>query len=533
MLLLRCLTGLVLCCAVVAQTPLSLELVASGLTRPVLVTAPSGDLERLFIVEQSGRIRVVRDGVLLPTPFVDISGTPLVNYAGESGLLGLAFHPDFATNGTFYTYRTANPFLTGNLDRWQVSVSNPDVADPTSRTTVFSLAMIYGNHNGGSIAFGPDGYLYIGIGDGGSTAPLWPNDPFNHAQRGDSLLGKLLRIDVDQPTPPLLYGIPPSNPFVGPGDPRDEIWAIGVRNPWRCSFDRLTGDFYIADVGGRNEEVDFEPAGSGGGRNYGWSCMAGTWCNNLPVCTCFAPELTMPLHDYFQSGGQAIIGGYVYRGCAVPDLRGSYFFADYISNRIWSLQHNGTAVTQLTDHSAELTPPAPLAWTSIIAFGEDARGELYICDFGGDVFRIVPTTPTVSGVTPFGAGTPGCNGPQALTADCSPVIGNPSFDLRCSNAPPTSLGLLAFANAPVIGGWDPLGVGLTVHVQISAGFFVLLTMASDGGGTGTFSLPIPPTPSLAGMQLQAQAVWAWDPAVCSPTSIGWSSSSGLSFTLQP
>lgn len=517
----------------VAQTPLHLELVVAGLTRPVLVTAPPGDLHRVFVVEHPGRIRVVRDGALLPAPFLDLTGTGLMVYGGEAGMLGLAFHPDYAQNGTFFVCRTGAPYVQAVVERYTVAGGNPDVADPASRTVVLTTPLIYGNHNGGTVAFGPDGFLYVTIGDGGSLAPLFPNDPFNNAQRGDTWLGKILRIDVDHPAPPLQYGIPPGNPFAGPGDPLDEIWAFGVRNPWRCSFDRLTGDFWITDVGGHDEEIDLEPRGSPGGRNYGWSCMAGTWCNGSTVCTCFGPALTPPLFAYDLPAPQAIIGGYVYRGVAIPDLRGSYFFADYAARQIASLRQVGGAVTQLVDRTAELVPPAPYAFTGITGFGEDGYGELYVCDLGGEVYRIVPDTPSVVGAVPYGAGTPGCSGPQALAATSSPVLGNPAFALRSDHSPASALGLIAFAGAADVAGSDPLGVGLLLHVQPGAAFFVLDVLPSDGSGVGSYAFAIPASPPLAGIALYAQTVWAWDPAVCAPSAIGWSSSAGLAITLQP
>lgn len=531
-MLYRLAATLLLLPALLAQAPLALEVVATGLQRPLLVTAPANDLDRVFVVEQVGRIRIVEDGVLLPTPFLDLVGTGLVQAGGEAGLLGLAFHPNYAQNGVFCTYRTA-PGLIATVDRFTVSATDPNVADFASRSTLLTQQMIYGNHNGGSVLFGPDGYLYISLGDGGSTGPPWVQDPFNSGQDGQTLRAKMLRIDIDNPQPPLPYGIPASNPFVGSAQFLPEIWAYGLRNPWRCSFDRLTGDLYIADVGGNWEEVDFEPAGSPGGRNYGWSCMVGNHCNNIPVCTCFGAGLTPALHEYNPVGSQAVIGGHVYRGCAIPDLRGSYLFADYITRQIWSLQHNGTAVTQLTERTSELVPPAPHILSGPTAFGEDGRGELYLCNLTGEVYRIVPTTPQLVGVQPYGVGTSGCNGPHALTADCTPVVGNPAFGLRCSNAPAQSLGLLAFSNGIDVAGSDVLGVGLLVHVQIAAGFFVVDTMASDASGLGSYDLPLPPTPILAGLQLHTQAVWAWPSATCSPSSIGWSSSAGLSFTLQP
>ncbi|MCB9877537.1 MAG: PQQ-dependent sugar dehydrogenase [Planctomycetes bacterium] len=516
----------------IAQAPLAVELVASGFDSPVLVTAPPGDLHRLFVVEKPGRIRIVDNGAVSPTPFLDLTGTGLVQSGGEAGLLGLAFHPDHAQNGVFFVFRTAAPYLTAYVDRLQVSAADPNVADLGSRVTLLQQLKPYGNHNGGTLAFGPDGYLYVTLGDGGSTGPLWPNDPFNHAQNGQSLLGKILRIDVDQPAPPLLYGIPPDNPFVGSSTFRPEIWAYGLRNPWRCAFDRLTGDLWIADVGGRNEEVDLQLAGAPGGRNYGWSCMAGTWCNNLPVCTCFDAALTMPLHEYQLAGSQAIIGGHVYRGTAIPALRGSYLFADYPTRQFWSLEP-GAATATLVDRTAELAPPAPFTALVPSAFGEDGAGELYVCDLGGHVWRIVSAAPPLAGVTPFGLGTAGCSGPHALAAESSPTIGNASFALGCGNAPPGSVGLLAFSSGVDVAGSDLLGAGLRVHVQIAAPFFVLEAMPVDAQGAARFAFAIPPAAGLVGIVLHTQAVFGWAPAVCAPSALGWSSSSGLTLTLQP
>ncbi len=514
-----------------AQTPLQLVPVASGLTSPVLVTTPPGDFDRIFVVEQSGRIRIVKNGVLLAAPFLDLSAVAL-NF-GETGLLGLAFHPAYAANGRFFVFYNAQPWPRGYLRRFTVSASNPDVADPSSDVALLEVPLPYGNHNGGMLAFGPDGMLYLSLGDGGGTAATG-DDPHNHAQRGDSLIGKMLRLDVDNPQPPLPYGIPPNNPFAGPGDPRDEIWAFGFRNPWRFSFDRLTGDLYIGDVGGREEEVDFEPAGSPGGRNYGWSCMSGVHCNNPAVCTCFSASLTGPVYSYdsWVTAG-AIIGGYVYRGVAIPDLRGAYFFADYMRDKVWSLRHNGTAVTQLIDRTAELTPPPPFPPPTFSAFGEDAYGEIHVCDLAGTVYKIVPVNPVLAGVSSYGTGTPGCSGQHALTAVHSPVLGNPAFTLRCSAAPASSLGILAFASNPDVAGSDPLGLGFVAHLQLSSPLLLLETMFSESAGTGSFAFPIPPSPTLVGVTLHAQAIWIWSPAVCTPSPFGWSSSPGLTFTLQP
>lgn len=380
-------------------TPLTTERVASGLTRPCFVTSAPQDFDRVFILEQrsgsTGRIRILNldTGVLNPIPFLSVPG---VSTGSEQGLLGLAFHPDYETNGLFYINYTASNGTTF-VRQYQVS-SNPDIADPGSGVTIITISQPYSNHNGGWIEFGPDGYLYVSMGDGGSA-----NDPGNRAQDiTNQLLGKMLRIDVDGDDfpgdPNRNYAIPADNPFVGvTGD--DEIWAYGLRNAWRCSFDRGTNDLYIADVGqGAREEVNFQPASSTGGENYGWRCMEGFLCTGLTGCTCNSPALTMPVHDYSHGGGRcSITGGYVYRGERIWDLRGTYFFADYCSAQIWSFRYDQlNGVTDFRQRTTELDPPGSLGISGIASFGEDAAGELYICDlFGGEVFRVIPDGPVV------------------------------------------------------------------------------------------------------------------------------------------
>ncbi|MBL8739037.1 MAG: PQQ-dependent sugar dehydrogenase [Planctomycetes bacterium] len=514
-----------------AQTPLRLELVASGLQVPVLVTAPRADFERIFIVDKSGRIRIVRDGVLLPTPFLNLASTGLVANAGEMGLLGLAFHPDYANNRRFFVLFSTFPFPSTVLMAYTASAQNPDLADPMSGQVLLQWPGLYGNHNGGMIAFGPDGKLYVSTGDGGSVPPAWANDPLNHAQRGDSLLGKMLRLDVDNVQPPSAYGIPADNPFVGPGDPLDEIWSIGLRNPWRFSFDRLTGDLYIGDVGGVNEEIDFEPPGAGG-RNYGWKCLAGTYCNNDPACGCLDPQLTMPLFEYGGFFSHAVIGGYVYRGVAIPDLRGTYFHADYSLVTVGSFRRTPLGVTDVVDRTAELTPPAPQVLVGPTAFGEDAYGELYLCDHSGRVYRIAPVTPSLVGVVPFGVGTPGCSGGHTLSADSSAVIGHPQFALRTTAVPPSGFGVMALASDADPVGSD-FGYGILAHLQLSSPFFVMVPYAAGPTGVAEFAFPIPNSATLAGATLHAQSAWEWPASTCAPSFSGWSSSPGLSFTLQP
>jgi glucose/arabinose dehydrogenase len=360
--------------------------IASGFVLPTYLTSPPNDATRLFVVEQAGRIRLIKNGVVLGTPFLDIR--TLVLSGGERGLLGLAFHPNYATNRRFYVYFTRQTDGAIVVNRYLRS-ENPDRALPASAQTVIVIPHPnFSNHNGGCLQFGPDDFLYFGTGDGGGSG-----DPNCNAQNGATLLGKILRIDVDSGSP---YAVPPSNPFVGVAGFRPEIWAVGVRNPWRFSFDALTGDLYIGDVGqDTEEEIDFTPAGSGGGENYGWKIMEGTSCFSTTNCTnpppCGSPLFTDPVWTYTHAGGNcSVTGGYVYRGSAIAGLQGTYFFADFCSARIWSFRVVGGVVTSFTERTAELDPPATNI-NSISSFGEDANGELYIVDQGGEIFRILPT----------------------------------------------------------------------------------------------------------------------------------------------
>jgi glucose/arabinose dehydrogenase len=363
-------------------------LVTAGLSRPTSVTAPPFDFNRVFVVEQGGTIRIVKDGVLLPDPFLSIPDR--VACCGERGLLGLAFPPDFATTGWFFVNYT-DPNGDTVIARYQVS-SDPDRADRDSERMLIGIDQPFINHNGGQLAFGPDGYLYIGMGDGGSGG-----DPRNYAQNDTVLLGKLLRMDVRvPPDSTTLYTVPPDNPQAERGDPLGLIWAKGLRNPWRFGFDRATGDLYIADVGqGDREEIDVQPAASSGGENYGWRVFEGFACfNPAPQPNCPDPPTgyTMPVIDYGHSGGRcSITGGYVYRGCALPDLRGVYFYADFCTQFIESFRLVDGVVTGLHDRTAELAPGGPLAIDEVSTFGEDARGELYIADYlDGELYKVVP-----------------------------------------------------------------------------------------------------------------------------------------------
>ncbi len=343
------------------------QLIASGLELPVLVTYAGDGSSRLFVLELPGQIKIVQDGVVLGTPFLDLRSK--VSYGGERGLLGLAFHPNYPLNGYFYVNYTRLGDGATVIERYQVS-PNPNLASPGSAFQLLVIPQPYANHNGGHLAFGPDGKLYIGMGDGGSGG-----DPQNFAQNTGSLLGKMLRIDVDSALP---YGIPPDNPYVGKAG-ADEIWALGLRNPWRFSFDRQTGDMWIGDVGQNMwEEVDFQPAGVGG-LNYGWRCYEGTHAYNLnPPCL---GVLTPPVAEYPHSQGQSVTGGFVYRGKRFPALAGYYFYADFSQGKIWALQKTGSAWS-----SPALLLDTPYA---ISSFGEDEAGELYIADLSGGTIRLL------------------------------------------------------------------------------------------------------------------------------------------------
>ncbi len=414
-----------------AEPALTTVRVAAGLDAPVFLTAPAGDHHRLFVLEQNlARIRIIKDGVLLPNAFLDVSGVVLTG--GERGLLGLAFHPNYASNGRFFIYYTRKPDGAVAVARYVVS-ANPDVADAASALVLLTQTKSFDNHNGGTCAFGPDGMLYLGLGDGGSA-----NDPNCNAQNLSTLLGKMLRIDVDSASP---YAIPPTNPFVGTLGARGEIWARGMRNPYRFTFDRGTGELWIGDVGqGAREEVDVQSASSVGGENYGWKMVEGTKCNSSSACptgtpTCTSSVLTAPVWEYSHGSGDcAIIGGAVYRGCAIPGLQGAYFFADYCSARIWSLRWSGGAVSNVIDRTAELHPAGGLSIDLVSGFGEDADGELYILDLGGEVFRVVANAPAPA--TDLGFGKVGGNGRVPQMSACGLLDQGHASVVRVREAPP-------------------------------------------------------------------------------------------------
>jgi glucose/arabinose dehydrogenase len=391
---------------IVAQSLLKSRVHATGLSSPVAFIQDPTSNSRQFVVEQGGRIRVIANGVVQATDFLDLRGA--ITSGGERGLLGMAVAPDYASSRRFYVNFTD---LAGNtvIARFLASVSNPAVADSSSRfdlqwpSGLKYIQQPYANHNAGNLAFGPDGYLYIALGDGGSG-----NDPENRAQNPAELLGKVLRIDVNVPLTNLIgYVVPSTNPFVsgGPAGVLKEIWSFGLRNPWRYSFDMPsrggTGALIIADVGqGAWEEIDYEPAGRSG-RNYGWRVREGAHPNIASPAPVYNPPsgLTDPIWEYSHSVGQSITGGFVYRGSALPSsFRGRYFFADYVQGRVWSVAltinpSTGEATASgLTDHTADLGGSAVIG--NISSFGLDAAGELYVVNHtGGTIVQVIASVP--------------------------------------------------------------------------------------------------------------------------------------------
>jgi glucose/arabinose dehydrogenase len=375
--------------------------VADGLDQPLYVTAPPDDASRLFIVEKNtGAIKILdlNSGNVLAQPFLDLPDTSL-STVSEQGLLGLAFDPDYAINGYFYINYTAAGTGATVVERYQVSL-NANIADPNSGTTIITYAQPADNHNGGWIGFGPDGFLYIASGDGGGNALTQ-----NNAQDTNSLLGKILRIDVSADAfpgdPSRFYRVPSSNPYVGSAG-ADEIFSYGLRNPWRMSFDRVTGDLWLGDVGeAQREEINVIPAGGFGNQNFGWKVMEGDIAfdssdpnNPPPNSLVFTDPIHVYPHTGAPDGGSSVTGGYVYRG-PVSSLNGVYFFGDFTSSQIWALRYDGSNITDFANVTGSLTPDVGTI-NSIASFGEDAAGNLYVVDLGGEIFRLEPST-TASG----------------------------------------------------------------------------------------------------------------------------------------
>ncbi len=410
-------------------SPVTTIRVASGLSNPVFVTAAPGDTSRLFIIEQrlpspnerTGTIRIldVETLTLRPTPFLQIH---LLTLGTEQGFHGMAFHPDYPDTPYFYV-----AFNNGLQNVWRYRVSSdPDVADSTSGVPLVVGTQGQAIHNGGWLGFGLDGYLYASLGDAGNSS---------NAQSDTTRKGKVLRLDVDSASP---YAIPSDNPFAGGPSPKNEFWVTGLRNPWRCSFDRATGDFLIGDVGAMAwEEIDYQPDSSAGGENYGWDKFEGYAVNNCPD-PCDSAGLTRPIHVYGHGGMPfqcSITGGYVYRGSAIPEFGGLYFFGDYCARKIWTIRIVGGVATELTDRTLGLSPGGGLSIGLISSFGEDAQGELYVCDLpGGEVFKIVPGETGVDG-----RGAPIPNAPFVRLLTSNPGAGAFAFEIGAARAGPARL----------------------------------------------------------------------------------------------
>lgn len=358
---------------------IALDTGVTGFSLPVGVATAGDSSGRLFVIEQAGVIKTVRNNALQPSPLLDISDR--VTCCVERGLLGLAFPPGEGTKDHFYVAytasenrgRDASAQLVSRVSRFTMNADG-QTADPGSEQIILTYDQPFANHNGGHLAFGPDGYLYVGTGDGGSGG-----DPDNHAQSLDDILGKMLRIDVEGGGANA-YTVPADNPFVGQTGVLPEIWAYGLRNPWRYSFDRLTGDLYIADVGQNAwEEIDFQPASSAGGENYGWRIMEGNHCYNPDPCD--DQGLTRPIWDYSHSNGDhSVTGGYVYRGAAFPGMQGIYLYGDFESGRLWGLRQNAGVWENKLLLSTE---------RNISSFGEDDDGEIWLVHYNGSIHRIV------------------------------------------------------------------------------------------------------------------------------------------------
>jgi glucose/arabinose dehydrogenase len=511
---LRFLTGVLAAACVfaasTAEAVVTWNKVYSGIAQPVDIVNAHDGSGRVFLVQQTGQIRVVKNGALLATPFLDLSGVTTAN--GEQGLLGLVFHPQFSTNRQFFVNYTRTSDGATVVARYTVPTAGSDTADPASAQVLLVIAQPYTNHNGGSVRFGPDGYLYVGMGDGGSA-----NDPQGRAQDKTTLLGKILRIDVDHGSP---YAIPPGNPYANGVGGLPEIFAIGLRNPWRFSFDRNTGDFWIGDVGqDAVEEIDLLPAGTGAGANLGWRVMEGNQCTGLsgPVA-CNDPSLTMPVITYTHSFGCSVTGGYLYRGAQVPSLAGKYVYGDFCSGVLWAASKVGSTWT-----------PAQVGGTTfqITAFGEDEGGELYFTDYAnGDIYKFAdttpPTTPTLSltaASLSFGSVAIGANATQTI------VVSNAGGGTLTLSSLAVSLsgsgtrgGVLDFsrggtcANATALTGVQTCTLAIQFAPSAAGARSGVLTVVSNGGnasvplsGTGIVA-PLPPALSASTTTLSFGAV---------------------------
>lgn len=489
--------------------------ITGQLGNPTSIVHAPGDDRRLFVTTSSGKIRLVKDGVKRPTPFLDLSGIPPVT--GE-GLQCMAFHPDYQNNGRFFVL-----YQDTSNDSWLVEYAasaDPDAADPSSavvlRGPVPQLDVI---HNWDCIQFGPDGKLYLSTGDGGGAF-----DPSGHSQDIGVLYGKLLRLDVDIPAP----HIPPDNPFVGVPGAAEEIWSYGLRQPWRFTFDSATGDIYIGDVGeGLWEEIDFQPASSTGGENYGWPCMEGANCTGIPGCGCNEPTWTTPILDYQHNPYCAVIGGYVYRGRAIPPLRGTYFYADFCTG-IFSFRYDGASVTDQQDRSSELQPCDGHVIQNVTSWGQDLDGELYLLDKnGGELFKVVTRDDSSFNYCAANDNSSGTSASIGHVGSTS-VTAN-DFELTVTGAPPAKAGIFFYGSSQI---GQAFGDGV---LCVGGGPFRLNPLVfTDPTGAASYLVDLdnPPNPAA---QILPGSVWRFqfwyrDPA---GGSAGFNLSDGLCATFCP
>ena len=444
---------------------------------PVGLQSAHDGTNRIFIVEQDGVIKVFHNNDTVTTVRIFLDFRDSVTSGGETGLLGLAFHPQYETNGYFYiNYTRQTDSLRTVVSRFSVSTSDPDSADPTSQQVLLRVTQPYSNHNGGDLAFGPDGFLYVALGDGGAGG-----DPQNNAQNRSVLLGKILRVNVDTSGGELPYGIPPDNPFAGNASGwREEIFAYGLRNPWRFSFDPVTGFLWCGDVGqGAREEIDL----IANGNNYGWHIMEGMLCYS-PSSGCDMTGLTLPVWDYDRASGGSITGGYVYRGQRLPDLVGYYVYGDFVSGRIWALEYGGPG--SVTNVALDTTGAYSLS-----AFGIDEAGDLFCCTLGGEIFRFKSRAPLTN------------IGRSRLNTSSFGIFQNFPNPFNSSTAIGYDLPFNGRVNLTI---FDPLGREIDVIVdeeqssgrhgihwtrtQISSGlFYCRLTLTGSGGSlSGTIPL---------------------------------------------
>jgi glucose/arabinose dehydrogenase len=515
--------GIVACLLVGASSSVhaqvGAQLIAGGLSDPTHVTQPPGESNRLFICEKAGLIKIVKDGVLLPTPFLDL--TAIVDDFAEGGMLSLAFAPDYQTSGFFYVAYVSvfpNPALV--VEEFNVSFASPDIAIPfATRQVLYELYVALGGHFGGCIQFGPDGMLYVSVGDTGD--PTLPQDRLsNH--------GKILRFDPSLPAPM----IPPDNPFVGVPDTNDTIFDIGLRNPWRFSFDRDTGDMWIADVGFVTfEEINFIPAADLGRNNYGWPCHEAILCTGSAECMCNVTSLTFPIEQYSHTTpiNTAIIGGFVYRGTAIPSLQGRYIHADYVGSDIRSIVISGGMATDKTSHAIELCGTA--GYSLITSFGQDNAGELYFTSPGaeagdGQLLKLIPVggqNYCTSEPNSFSAGaTMSMSGSASFTANNLVIE---------ANDVPNEFGIFFFGDTPIAANF--FDGKLCIAVGLGSGLWRLLppTVGSGNINSSAIDYAVHPASLITACSTWNFQYWFRDPA--GPGGTGANLTDGLRVTFTP